>query len=149
MDPNDVIEPLPVADWHGPFDPTLQARAVDALEAGRVLLLTDLPFRPLPDEMSLLSPAVMGSERKNISFDSAGGSVSNTSLSGERLECLRGMLRRFGDGAERLLRDLLPGYAQALERARTSFRPAQISGRDYSPRHDDRLLHVDAQESTD
>jgi hypothetical protein len=46
--------------------------------------------------------------------------------------------------AETLLRDLLPGYAQALQRARTSFRPAEIAGRQYSPRHDDRLLHVDA-----
>ena len=54
------------------------------------------------------------------------------------------MLRRFGDMAETLLRDLLPGYAPALERARTSFRPAEIAGRAYSPRHDDRLLHVDA-----
>ena len=54
------------------------------------------------------------------------------------------MLRRFGDAAETLLRDLLPAYAPALERARTSFRPAEIAGRDYSPRHDDRLLHVDA-----
>jgi hypothetical protein len=54
------------------------------------------------------------------------------------------MLRRFGDAAEALLRDLLPGYAPALERARTSFRPAEIAGREYSPRHDDRLLHVDA-----
>ena len=50
----------------------------------------------------------MGSERKNISFDPAGGSISNTSLTGPEAECLRGMLRRFGDGAERLVRDLLP-----------------------------------------
>jgi hypothetical protein len=54
------------------------------------------------------------------------------------------MLRRFGDMAETLLHDLLPGYTSALERARTSFRPAEIAGREYSPRHDDRLLHVDA-----
>ncbi|MGH7155155.1 MAG: Kdo hydroxylase family protein, partial [Acetobacteraceae bacterium] len=43
-----------------------------------------------------------------------------------------------------LLRDLLPGYASSMERARTSFRPVEIAGRAYSPRHDDRLLHVDA-----
>ena len=44
----------------------------------------------------------------------------------------------------RLVSGLLPGYAAALQRARTSFRPAEIAGRAYSPRHDDRLLHVDA-----
>ena len=144
MDPRYVIEPLPIAAWHGPFDPALHARAIDALEAGRVLLLADLPFYPLPDETPLLSPAVMGSERKNISFDPASGAVGNTSLAGAQADRLRAMLRRFGDAAETLLRDLLPGYAPALERARTSFRPAEIAGRDYSPRHDDRLLHVDA-----
>jgi 3-deoxy-D-manno-oct-2-ulosonic acid (Kdo) hydroxylase len=144
MDPRDVIEPLPTAVWHGPFDPALQSRAVDALEAGRVLLLADLPFRPLPDESPLLSPTVMGSERKNISFDPASGTVGNTSLTGDEADRLRAMLRRFGDAAETLLRDLLPGYANTLERARTSFRPAEITGREYSPRHDDRLLHIDA-----
>jgi hypothetical protein len=144
MDPHDIIETLPIAAWHGPFDPELQARAIAALEAGRVLLLAQLPFRPLADETPLLSPAVMGSERKNISFDPASGRLGNTALTGAEADRLRTMLRRFGDAAETLLRDLLPGYAPALEPARTSFRPAEIAGRDYSPRHDDRLLHVDA-----
>jgi hypothetical protein len=54
------------------------------------------------------------------------------------------MMRRFAACAMRLVTGLLPGYAPVLERARTSFRPAEIAGRAYSPRHDDRLLHVDA-----
>jgi hypothetical protein len=144
MNPGDVIEDLPVTAWHGPFEPTLRGRAIDALEAGRVLLLAALPFRLPLEEAFLLSPAVMGSERKNISLDPASGRIGNTSLAGAEAECLRAMMRRFGDAAEQLLRDLLPGYAPALERARTSFRPAEIAGRAYSPRHDDRLLHVDA-----
>ncbi len=144
MDARDVIEELPITEWHGPFDAALRSRAVDALEAGRVMLLEELPFRVAPDEMFLLSPKVMGSERKNISLDPASGRVGNTSLGGAEGGRLVAMLRRFGDSAERLLHDLLPGYAPALERARTSFRPAEIAGRAYSPRHDDRLLHVDA-----
>jgi len=143
MNVQDVVETLPIADWHGPFDAALRARACNALEAGRVLLAR-LPFAVAPDEAFLLSPSVMGSERKNISFDSADGSISNTSLSGVQADRLRAMLRRFGDSAETLLHDLLPDYAADLERARTSFRPAEIAGRAYSPRHDDRLLHVDA-----
>jgi hypothetical protein len=143
MDGRDVIEELPVTEWRGPFDAALRAQAVDALESGRVLLLA-LPFRVAADETALLSPSVMGSERKNISLDPASGHIGNTSLSGADAERLRAMMQRFGDGAERMLRDLLPGYASALERARTSFRPAEIAGRSYSPRHDDRLLHVDA-----
>lgn len=54
------------------------------------------------------------------------------------------MMQRFADDAARLLEDLLPGYAPAMERARTSVRPNEIVGRSCSPRHDDRRLHVDA-----
>src|SRR4051794_5389605 len=118
MSPGDVIEDLPVTAWHGPFEPTLQGRTVDALEAGRVLVAA-LPFRLPPEEAFLLSPAVMGSERKNISLDPASGRTGNTSLAGAEAECLRAMMRRFGNAAEQLLHDLLPGYAPALERART------------------------------
>jgi hypothetical protein len=144
MDAHEVIEELPISEWHGPFDAALRTQAVDALEAGRVLLLAQLPFRFAADEMTLLSPGIMGSERKNISLEPSSGHIGNTSLAGADAERLRAMMRRFGDSAERLLRDLLPGYAMTLERARTSFRPAEIAGRSYSPRHDDRLLHVDA-----
>ena len=144
MDAGEFIHQMPIAAWHGPFDAALRTRAIDALESGRVLLLAGLPFRPAPDELFLLSPKIMGSERKNISLDAAGGMPGNTSLDGVQAAKLAAMMRRFGDGAERLLRDLLPGYAPALERARTSFRPAEIAGRKYSPRHDDRLLHIDA-----
>jgi 3-deoxy-D-manno-oct-2-ulosonic acid (Kdo) hydroxylase len=143
-DASRIIQQLPITDWRGPFDPALQQRALYALEDGRVLLLADLPFPVLPDETPLLSPAVMGSERKNISFDPASGRMSNTSLSGTEAEALGAMMRRFGDAAEALLGDLLPRYASNLERAPTSFRPAEIAGRVYSTRHDDRLLHVDA-----
>jgi 3-deoxy-D-manno-octulosonic acid hydroxylase-like protein len=143
MNAQDVVETLPIADWHGPFDAVLRSRACAALEAGRVLLAR-LPFAVAPDEAFLLSPSIMGSERKNISFDPSDGSLSNTALDGVQADRLRAMLRRFGDSAETLLHDLLPDYATGLERARTSFRPAEIAGRSYSPRHDDRLLHVDA-----
>ncbi len=143
MNTDQVIERLPLHAWQGPFDTTVCTQATEALESGRVLL-ADLPFSMSPDEAFLLSPSIMGSERKNISYDPATGNVANSSLSGPQADCLKAMLRRFGDAAEALLRGVLPGYATSLQRARTSFRPAEIAGRDYSPRHDDRLLHVDA-----
>ena len=143
MDARDVIEQLPITEWHGPFDAALRTRAIDALEAGRVLL-AQLPFRVAPDEVFLLAPRIMGSERKNISLDPATAAISNTALDTAETAKLTTMMRRFGDAAEQMLRDLLPAYAAALQRARTSFRPAEIAGREYSPRHDDRLLHVDA-----
>ncbi len=143
MNTDEVIERLSLHAWQGPFNTDVCTQAIEALESGRVLL-ADLPFSTSPNEAFLLSPSIMGSERKNISYDPSTGDIANSSLSGPQADCLKEMLRRFGDAAETLLRDLLPGYATSLQRARTSFRPAEIAGRDYSPRHDDRLLHVDA-----
>ncbi len=144
MDRRDVIAQLPITEWHGPFDAALRTQAIDALEAGRVLMLPQLPFQVVADETFLLAPRIMGSERKNISLDPVTGAVGNIALDAAGTAKLAGMMQRFGDSAERMLRDLLPDYAATLERARTSFRPAEIAGREYSPRHDDRLLHVDA-----
>jgi 3-deoxy-D-manno-octulosonic acid hydroxylase-like protein len=142
--PEDVLESLPIAEWHGPFAPELRQRAVRALEAGKVLFLPRLAFQTATDEASFLTGAAAGGTRKNVSLDPATGEASNIGLPPDEASRLAGMIDRFGHGAERLVRDLLPGYATALERARTSLRPTEIAGRNYSTRHDDRLLHVDA-----
>jgi hypothetical protein len=144
MHATDILEELPIHEWHGPFAPELCHRAVRALEEGRVLVLPQLPFHTEPEEAAFLSADAAGGERKNISLDPTTGRIGNTSLPPDAAARLARMIDRFGRSAEQLLHDLLPGYAQALERARTSFRPVEIEGRPTSPRHDDRLLHVDS-----
>ena len=129
--------------WQGPFDPSLQAQALDALEDGRVLLLDHLPFQVLPQETRLLSPKVMGTERKNISFDLERRQIGNTSLAGTQAEALGDaapLRRRSGKVAAG---SAAPLRAHAGARAH-QFPPRRDRRRDYSPRHDDRLLHVDA-----
>jgi len=144
MDAAEVLETLPITAWHGPFDPALCARAQTALEHGKVLMLPDLPFPVAPDEADLLRPEVAGAERKNVSLDPRTGRLGNTALEPGEAGRLTALVHRFADQAARLVADLLPTYAPALEQARTSFRPNEIAGRTYSPRHDDRRLHVDA-----
>lgn len=144
MNPNDVLLALPITTWQGPFDAHLQAAAVDALESGHVLVLPQLPFHATDAERDLLTPSILGGKRKNISLDPGARSVSNTALDATGVARLAGMMERFAQDSTRLVSALIPGYAPELERARTSFRPAEIEGRAYSPRHDDRLLHVDA-----
>lgn len=144
MEVSEVLEELPIREWHGPFAPELCQRAVRALEDGRVLVLAQLSFRIEPEEMGFLSGEVAAGERKNISLDPVTGQIGNTSLPAADAARLVRMIDRFGRSAEQLLHDLLPDYAPTLERARTSFRPVEIEGRPSSPRHDDRLLHVDA-----
>jgi hypothetical protein len=144
MDAAEVLETLAITTWHGPFDPGLRSRAMAALESGKVLVLPDLPFRVAPDEADLLRPDVAGGERKNVSLDPRTGRLGNTALQPGEAGRLTAMVRRFADDAARFVADLLPAYAPTLEQARTSFRPNEIAGRSYSPRHDDRRLHVDA-----
>ncbi len=144
MDVEAILETLPITDWHGPFAPALCQRAMTALEHGKVLVLPDLPFRTAPDEADLLRPDVAGTERKNVSLDPRTGQLGNAAIESAQAARMTAMMRRFAGQSARLLADLLPAYAPALEPARTSFRPNEIAGRTYSPRHDDRRLHVDA-----
>ena len=140
----EILENLPIADWRGPFDPVLQRRATAALEAGKVVWLPNLPFRIEKDECDLLDPAVSGGARKNISLDPQTAALANTELESAAAVRLQAMMDRFACTATQFLRDLLPAYATQIERGRTSFRPKEIAGRTYSPRHDDKRLHVDA-----
>ena len=66
MDASDVIETLPVTRWTGPLEPELCARAVTALETGRVVSL-NLPFALTDDETPFLDAGVLDASRKNIS----------------------------------------------------------------------------------
>ncbi len=138
---NEPLETLDISEWRGPFPPALRERATAALEAGKVLFLPRLAFRPMPDETGFLTGAAAGGARKNISLDPTTGRIGNVGQ-GDTAR-LSAMLDRFGREAAGLLRDLLE-YGDALERARTSFRPVEIADRATSPRHDDRRLHIDA-----
>jgi hypothetical protein len=144
MTADQVLETLPIADWQGPFAQSIQRRAIDALESGRVLILPALRFVVALAEQRFLDAGSLGGSRKNISLDPDRATLGNSALPAADAIALAGMMQRYADGAVRLLAGLLPNYAPSLQRARTSFRPAEIAGRAYSPRQDDRLLHVDA-----
>jgi len=144
MDTRDVVAELASDGWSGPFEVENCRRAVAALEAGLVVSLPRLRFELGPAETGFLTDQALDQSRKNISFDAATGRCHGSGYEGERLAALTAMLERFGRLAEALVRGLLPGYAAALERGRTSFRPAEIAGRTSTPRHDDKRLHVDA-----
>ncbi len=135
---------LPIAAWSGPFAPEEQARAMDALEAGKVLVLPALSFLVMEEERALLSPEAGDASRKNVSLDPSTGALGGSALQGEQRERVSRMLQRFAAQATALVTGLCPQYAPTLERARTSFRPAEIAGRAASVRHDDTRLHVDA-----
>jgi len=137
-----VLDEIAIESWSGPFDEALRARARISLESGHVLYFPHLPFRLKDDEREFLSEGVSSGESKNISYDPVTGKLQGMALTGDAEARLARMVDRFGTNAQSLVENLL-GY-RGMERARTSYRPVEVEGREYSPRHDDRLLHVDA-----
>jgi hypothetical protein len=137
-----MLETLPIADWKGPYDAALKARAVSALEQGAVLFFPNLAFTLSDAEKPFLDAGVSDGKAKNISLDHTSGKMQASSLTGEKAAQLAAMIERFGSQATELVHDLLP--YRNVERARTSYRPVQVKGRQYSKINDDRLLHVDA-----
>ena len=130
-------------DWSATPSSDASREAVGALEAGDVLFLPRLAFAIDAGEASLFTPAILGSS-KNASFDPSSGRLGGTSAIGQDAEMLRAFMQRFSDAAARLLDHLLPAYRDRLTRARASFRPAEIAGRQTRWRKDDTRLHVDS-----
>ena len=130
-------------EWEGPFDAQTRARAQHALEHGRLLYFPRMPFKLTNSETEFLDGRLTDGKAKNISLDHTSGKLQGTSATGERATRLAAMIERFGAGATRFVKDLLPNYS-SVERARTSYRPVEVEGRAYSVISDDRLLHVDA-----
>ncbi len=123
---------------------TLARQATLALEGGKVLLFPALAFPVSPEERALIKDGQAAGRAKNVSYDPARAALKGTTLEGAAYECLEGMMRRYGDFAEALVRAVLPAYAGGLTRARTSFRPVEITGRTSSWRQDDTRRHIDA-----
>jgi len=140
----EVLEAFPIDRWSGPYEADLRQRARRALESGRVVFFPKLAFPLDESERHLLTASGADGKAKNISFDPEIGALQGTALTGPDRARLQAMMERFARSAATLVSDLLPNYAERLERARTSFRPVEIKGRHYSPIKDDRLLHVDA-----
>jgi hypothetical protein len=138
----DILDEIAIESWSGPFDEATRKHARGALENGHVLFFPRLPFALEDGEQEFLSADVASGESKNISFDPVSGKLQGISIGADKAPRLARMIDRFGTGAATLVENLL-GYRN-MERARTSYRPVEVEGREYSPRKDDRLLHVDA-----
>ena len=117
-------------------------RAMDLIEHGHVLMLPDLAFDTGGAE-DVMYAEISDEGVKNVSYNPATGELKGTPLEGERRERLKGVVARYSDWAEALVKALLPAYAASLQRGRTSFRP-RGADHNLSKRKDDRRLHLDA-----
>jgi hypothetical protein len=133
-----------ITQWSGLNGEAARARAIAALEGGKILYFPALAFSMSNAECVFLSPDCTDGKAKNISYDPCMNAVQGTSCDGEQRNLLTAMMSRYGDCAQQLLLGLIPGYRQDLERARASYRPVEIEGRQISKKKNDALLHVDA-----
>ena len=139
---------ISVSDWQGPFADADKSAALSALERGKVLYFPNLAFVPEQSCQNLFSSRLADRKTKNISYNPATVTVKGTLASERERPTLQAMMAAFSAAAAGFVLDLLPRYAGHIERARASYRPVEIAGREYSPLKDDKLLHVDAFPST-
>lgn len=130
--------------WQGPFIKSDLNVTVQDLEQGKVLYFPDLSFELQDGEDRLLSPDCLKPPSKNISFDIMSGILKGTVQGGPLVLNLKLMMKRFAQQSLQLIEGVLPHYCSQLRIGRTSYRPAEISGRATSYRKDDTRLHVDA-----
>ncbi len=139
-----LLETFQISRWDDTLPETIQEKAVSALENGKVLYFPALSFPLYEYEQPFLSPEKLGN-RKNISFDIRNDCLAGTNCVGEEAEKLKQLLKRYALCSRDFLLRLIPHYKANLLQAKTSFRPAEIAGRDHaSYRKDDSLLHIDS-----
>lgn len=142
-----MLQELLVPTWDYPFTPLEGETNTTWIENGDILYLPQLSFILKSTEKSLLSPAVLDKQAKNISFNPATGRLKGISRKANQslLTCL---MERFAETSQQFVENLLPHYRGSLEIGRTSFRPVEVLGRESSPLKDDTRIHVDAFSAT-
>lgn len=140
----DMKENFDIPSWEASPPIAMQNRAIQALELGKVVHLSHLPFILDSTETQFLSPTIVAQGSKNISYNMHSDRLGGTLCSGSQAEVLKAMMRRFATFSCKLVQAFFPSYGPELIQARTSFRPVEASGRHISSRKDDTLLHVDA-----
>jgi hypothetical protein len=123
-------------------------KALNSLEAGKVIFLPSYPFSLEAEEKAqLLSDKILDGKHKNVSYDyqkqKLGGFRKDSNDASLSL-LLKPFMKRYAEFAKELIDTLLPQYQDALLWGRTSYRPAEIKGRASSKRKDDTRLHVDS-----
>jgi hypothetical protein len=135
------LETFEITSFESELSEEIKAKAVRALEGGKVLYFPALPFALSKEELKFLTPSILDPKSKNISYD-----LRTDRLAGALGEAavLKEMVKRYAEKSRKLLNQLIPHYNQTLIQAKTSFRPAEIFGRKTSYRKDDTRLHIDS-----
>ncbi|MFW5388902.1 Kdo hydroxylase family protein [Yersinia sp. 2542 StPb PI] len=141
--PESLILTLPNSSWDQ--SETESARAIEALEQGKVLFLPHLAFALSEQEKQLLNPTLVDVKRKNISYKPVEGTLTGVTDE-SKIALTRQLLERYYQRCLNLINQLLPEYKSALHSPTNSLRlhPVTAWRDNTSWRKDDSRLHVDA-----
>jgi hypothetical protein len=133
--------------WSSPDRADARARECCALlEEGKMLFFDRIPFDfPLADREFLLSQRQSGSKlHKNISYRPRQDIMRGAAGSGEEVERLHQIMRRFSAETTRLCSEILAPYAAHWSLDYASYRPEEEKGRDLPLHKRNDLLHFDS-----
>jgi hypothetical protein len=117
--------------------------SIGVLEAGKILFFPEYYFSSV--DPSLMSESILDGTHKIVSYDFKRAKMCAFKKDVPDLDKkLEHLMRGYAEFAHKLIQTALPSYVPHLQWGRTSFRPAQISGRVTSKRKDDTRLHVDS-----
>lgn len=114
------------------------------LESGQVLYAPKLGFALTSAELSLLTPSVCDTKKKNISYHVEKQQIGGISRQNPHQVLVQTMVHRYALYAKTVIDTVLPTYQSQVRWGRTSYRPVEINDRHCSKRQDDRRIHVDA-----
>jgi len=96
------------------------------------------------NERKFLDERWADGKAKNISLRWPAAELRGATGDAADLAALKSMIERYAEHSEAFALRLFPHYRGKLQRGNTSFRPANVAGRETSWRKDDTRLHIDA-----
>ncbi|MBA2657906.1 MAG: Kdo hydroxylase family protein [Tatlockia sp.] len=122
-----------------------KSKALNALEEGKVIFLPSYSFSLQNNEKALvLCDKILDGKHKNVSYDCRKQKLGGLRQDEALASTLKPFMHRYAEFAKELLVRLMPQYRNDLHWGRTSYRPAEVKGRQKSKRKDDSRLHVDS-----
>lgn len=113
------------------------------LESGSVLFFPKHYYTDI--DSTLMTEDILDGSHKNVSYDFKRNKLGahKKTIPGLDIQ-LENLMRGYAEFSLQLIKQALPTYVPHLQWGRTSYRPAEISGRVTSRRKDDTRLHVDS-----
>jgi len=141
MRDNEILAVIEAKNWQADFPQAERERALDALEAGRIVYFPGLDFALDEEERAFLDPATVKEPRKHggrarVIFFADSGKSYKIKAEGAVKAAMEAMVARYAAAAHGLVCRLFPDYVEALEIGPTTYRPY--------PRTSIQGLHVDS-----